>query len=936
MREQRTAYVPLIAGLGFLLPSCSNTTGTPEPDQLAAVQRDREDHDGENPERLREWRRQALLDEKGEIAPGAMQQARAQVEALRQTQGVATTGFNANNWRAGPNNLAGRMRTLSIDPRNANVMVAGAASGGIWRTTNGGTSWVPVGDMLPSLSISDIVRSNASPDTLVASTGELFVERGPGGIPFGGSGEAIQGAGIYRSVDNGLTWALVSMTPVEAFHMDISTADVILATTETGIQRSTDLGTTWTPVLGGLNMDVSFHPTDPLRVVAGGTLSGLQFGTVSVINTLVPLTCVTLTNQVPFMNAFLFSSSDGGVTWTASTPIRFERATAAQIGRQRCPPATGALMFEPVPTRWEVEYHNNSTAYAVNDLGQVFRSTNNGGLWSRIGNAGVGLQAFYDLTLWVDRSDTDTNVTNDLVVVGGVVLRRSTNGGVNFTQISNDLVAGSAHDDHHALVEDPGLLTGNNRTLFAVTDGGIFRADDIDTVATGTWVARNNGMATTQFYGASTHPITRRTVGGTQDQGGLRTQNFAPFSEIIDTGITPNQTLGDAGFSAVDPTDDTFAYLTGTDLEIFRSTDGGLTARQMGPTNGADFPNFFAPMILHPDNNNRLLIGGQNLYQSTNPRATTPTWTIIKSPVTGTNPIAAVAASQPTTNDPDVIWVAHNSTLGGASRVFFTRTGGGTATGSWTEENFARPNRLPMRITIDPNDPMHVFLCLGGFAADNLWERVPTGTTTGVWQQINTPVNAPVRDFEIDPTDPNCFVLATQVGLFVSPNRGATWQVVSPANVSIEETYWSRGHLFLATYGRGLFSQTPFGTASAVSVGIPCDLNGTPTAGPVLDTELPELGLTVVAKTGQGSPNTFVVLTFGDPPPGPVPPCGAQSVNFFVFSSQVSDSSGNTRFNVALPNDPAFAGGVLIAQAAEFQSSGAIVVSNGMRWTFGF
>lgn len=922
MSNFRSPAIILLGLLGLTLPSCRNTSfDGAMSGQRASLEVPGESRHAENPRRLWEWRRMALLDENGEIAAGALARARAQVEALRQTQGIASTGFVPSDWRPGPSNLAGRMRTLDIDPRNPSIMVAGAASGGIWRSTNGGTSWLPVGDGLPSLSISDIVRSNATPDVLVASTGELFSERGPGGIPFGGSGEAIQGAGIYRSSNNGVTWALVSPVPVEAFHLDISTADVILATTEQGIMRSTDLGATWTTVLTGLNMDVSFHPTDPNRVIAGGTrISGSA--TVSIPRVPpVPTPCVNAT--VPFIDAFLFRSSNGGLTWTASTAIRYPQQTFTNC-------ANVTFTAQVAPVRWEVEYHNGSVGYALNDRAEVFRSINDGASWTRVGTTSIGPQGDYDLALWVDRSDNDGNVANDLVVTGGVTLRRSTNGGATFTQISDDMVPGSAHDDHHLVVEDPRLLTGANRTVFAVTDGGIFRADNIDTVTTSTWIARNAGLATTQFYGAATHPVTRRTVGGTQDQGGLRTENFGPFTETIEA--VTGQTLGDAGFSAIDPVDPTFTYVTGTDLEVFQSTDGGLTVTQVGPVNSADFPNFFSPMILHPNDRDRLFIGGQNLYVSTNPRATTPIWNVIKTPVSGTNPIAAIAALQPTPADPNVIWVAHNSRTATGSRVFFTTTGGGTSPGSWTEDNaFPRPFRLPMRIVIDPDDAMHVFVAFGGFAPDNLWERTPAGA----WQMVNTPVDAPVRDFELDPANPNCYILATQVGLFASPDRGATWQVISPANVSIEETYWSRGHLFLATYGRGLFSQTPYTAPGTQSVGISCNLNGTPTPGPQLVTGEPELGLSVTVKVQVGTPGALAVLTFGDPPAGTPPPCGAQSVNYFVIGQMVESASGEADFSVPLPDDPVFAGQVFVVQAAEFTAN-TINLSNGVRWTLGY
>jgi hypothetical protein len=381
--------------------------------------------------------------------------------------------------------------------------------------------------------------------------------------------------------------------------------------------------------------------------------------------------------------------------------------------------------------------------------------------------------------------------------------------------------------------------------------------------------------------------------------------------------------------SASDPFDPNFHYLGQwvfgqAGSRVLRSTAGGATVSEIGPPRSG--ANFVAPLVLHPNTGSPfLLTGADRVYRCNDPRAAFPTWVGL-GPADANNPIAAIGISA----DPLDLWIVRNAkgSVATSSRVFRSLDGGQ----NWTEEVFDRPARFPTRIVVDPGNAEHVFLTFGGAAADNLWERNPA--PPHAWRPITTPL-IPARDFELHPTDPSCYLLATQMGLFGSEDSGGSWQLISPLGVSVEETFWSGGHLFLATHGRGLMSQTPFATAAMVDVGQPCQINGGPTPGPLFDTGLPLLGTTVALDVTQATPSTLAVVVLGAPPAVP-PSCGWQADNFVILATFTTSSSGTGSASHSLPADPVLAGSILATQAAELPSGGIVRVSQGVHWTLGF
>ena len=277
-----------------------------------------------------------------------------------------------------------------------------------------------------------------------------------------------------------------------------------------------------------------------------------------------------------------------------------------------------------------------------------------------------------------------------------------------------------------------------------------------------------------------------------------------------------------------------------------RSTDGGLTVDNITGNltdSGGPASNFIAP--IHLDAQRRLLAGGSSLWRNNDPLGPTNTWNPIKVSIPG-NPIAAIATNPGNANE---IWVAHNSPTANGSGIFRTINGGG----SW-EEIFwpGRPARLATRITIDAEDPTRAFFTFGGYAADNVWLIQTLAGGGYAFTSFTLPVAAPARDVEFHPTDPQCLFVATEVGLLSSPDFGTTWVDLTPANVTIDEMFWSAGYLYLVTHGRGIFRQSPFPQAAQTSVGVPCELGGPLTPGPVLTTGDPLLGTSVTLQVTNG------------------------------------------------------------------------------------
>ncbi|MDJ0520925.1 MAG: hypothetical protein QNJ90_02505 [Planctomycetota bacterium] len=768
------------------------------------------------------WRNLSLLDENGQLADDAFSTACEQCEEIMGDGmmpgggpgglgvGGAAPGFgglDSASWEEmGPGNFGGRIRTIALHPTVANRMWIGSVSGGIWRSDDGGASWSPVDDFMANLAVTSIIFDPTNANTMYAATGEGFL-----GTGFSTTQNALQlgrGAGIFKSTDGGVTWNQLATTDNSSFFWvnRLSFApdgSAILAATLDGIWRSTDDGATWTQVSTRDCGDIDFDPADATRAVAGALGSA----------------------------NFLWSD-DGGVTWN-TTAI----------------PAAATPSARRVETTWatgvaDVVYASvySDTNNASGSRSVLYRSTDNGETFT-IQNQTTNFlaqQGWYDNIVWVAPTDTAGNPDDQTVIVGGVWLFRSTDGGATFTQISNGNDP-SPHADNHYIVGQVGFDGSAPATsnVYFGTDGGIYRANDVHDAGTNAgrgdttqnftsgWVNLNNDLGITQFYGGDAVAANDGTMlGGTQDNGTLLGTGAGGIN-----GWT--QVRGaDGSYASIDRNNNQNMYGAIQVLGVFRSTDGGANSASIhGQLNVPKPPpfiipdtgnnaNFIAASYLDPNNSNRLLAGGASLWRTDdvltpNTAVDGPSWANIK-PSIGSNISTLTIAP----GNSDIVWVGHND-----GRLFYT-TDGTAANPTWIRRDNQTPNlpnRFVTRIIIDPANNSRVFVCFGGFFDDNVWETTDDGAN---WRQLTGMPAMPYRDLQIHPNNPTWLYAASELGVLTSENNGFSWAMTNdgPANVPVDDLMWVDTTLYAATHGRGWFRQETTDPADVTAPVITCSV----------------------------------------------------------------------------------------------------------------
>ncbi|WP_196139886.1 hypothetical protein [Aliikangiella sp. G2MR2-5] len=688
------------------------------------------------PGEAQKFRYQQQVSENGRLNVKNWNLAREQVKSQLLNQ-KRDAGINSANWESiGPGNIGGRIRSLAFDPDNSQRIYAGAVAGGVWLTENGGASWQPTDDFMANLSVSTLVVDPNDSNIVYAGTGEGTF-----------NADQVRGLGVFKSTDKGNNWSQLSFTNDNSDFYWVNRLTILpdssklVAATHTGIWVSTDAGNNWTLKHSGRSFDVDAHPADSALLVAGVAGGSLY-------------------------------STDGGETWQS----------ASGYG------SIGSARVEIAYARGDAQ-----TVYAsVNrNSGEIWKSTDGGQSFSLVnsGEAYLGGQGWYDNALWVDPTDSNH------LIVGGIDLWRSVDGGTTLTKISTWWQApDSAHADHHFILEHPGYDGSTNQQVYFANDGGVYTAPDI-TVASGSsgWQELNNQLTITQFYGIGVSPD-GTVVGGTQDNGTLV---YKGDSEGWTTTFG-----GDGGYSAADPGDSNYLYGEYVYLRIHRSTNGGVGYSSSYIYDDAmdNAANFIAPFILDPNNANRLLGGGDQLWISNNAKANPPSWSSVK-PSIGSN-ISAIAVAE---GNSDIIYVGHND------GSLYKTTNGTDPSPIWNSvATIDLPSRTVMRIAIDPVDSNIVYVAFSGYNSGNLWKTVDGGAN---WEDSTgtDPANlppAPVRTIAIKPDETSMIYVGTEVGIFASENGGTSWSLENdgPANVSVDELVWGDANtLYAATHGRGIF-----------------------------------------------------------------------------------------------------------------------------------
>lgn len=707
------------------------------------------------------------------------------------------------NWKwLGPANIGGRTRAILVHPTQPSIMWAAGTSGGVWKSLDAGATWGPLQDFMANLNVTSLILDPRDPNTLFAGTGEGFV----GAIGY-------RGMGIFRSRDAGATWVQLPATDIPDFQF------------VTRLAMTSDGHALLVSARSGLYRSINFREADPTTVAFTNEVGAQGQGNVEGFAQVI---CSPRDPQRCLAGAFLSRvavSRDGGVNWDWATGLptmtvagRVEVAFAA---------ANPAIVYAGVDI-------NGGEVWRSDDGGLSFSLRSTGTAYFRHVGSSSG-QGDYDNAVWAGDPRRP-----DLVVVGGIDLHRSTDGGRTLERISDWRYAPrSAHADHHAIVSHPGYDGDTNRIVYFGNDGGVYRTNDVVEVTTERgWTALNNNYSVTQFYGIAGNPTSGRLVGGTQDNGMLSYDPPAP-------GVPAAQAFrtmagGDGAFAAADPEDSNILYGSYIFLTISRSTNGGRSAvdiyEGIGDAGDETRAMFIAPFILDPHDRHRMLAGGSSLWRSDNVTANRPTWRAIKPPLAANPFITAIEARRSTAEGrgSDLVWIGYEN------GELFRSTNAGLQQPVW-ENLRAGSSSLPRRritrvrayreaqTSLLAEGRGTLFVTYGGYFNNNIWRSTDDGRS---WVNIHSDLpNVAIEDVAAHPRNANWLYAATEIGVFGSADGGATWAPTNagPANVSVTELMWMGERLVAATYGRGIFWIDLSGPVAVSSTPAPAPAAATPT-----------------------------------------------------------------------------------------------------------
>jgi photosystem II stability/assembly factor-like uncharacterized protein len=678
----------------------------------------------------------------------------------------------------GPTNIGGRLVDLAIDPVEPDTVYVAAATGGVWKTTDGGRTLEQAWPDDASQSMGAIA---IGPDRAIwAGTGEL--NPGGGSITFGGTG-------IYRSVDGGRSWrrrgledsgttGRIVVHPSDPQTVYVAAGGSLFTPGgERGIYRTTNGGRSWqrilapaTPFSGGA--DLAMDPRNPKRLFAAmwdhrrepdvRTYGGVGSG--------------------------LWRSDDGGNTWK-----RLENVLTKTPGNQNGPADESGLAKDATLGRIGVAvapsnpdrvyvitthtFGQDKGFYVSNDGGESFNTA------ARPGSQG-GFGWWFG-RIWVDPADEDH------LFVAGVNLRQSFDGGLTWGNSSG------VHVDQHGLQWDANVAN----LVYLGNDGGLYRSDANGAMQTWTKATHEPYTQHYQVEVAETDPT--RLTGGTQDNGCIRSWGPESWNDYgcgdgeyvpIDWS-NPNIFYGCSQYGACRRYDDT----TGTSSNI---QDGTTSVRF----------NWHAPLVIDPNDPAVLYFGGNQLHRSTNRG---DTWTL-NSPadqnyLTGTfepgrnDPIyfrwGTITTISVSKTAPETIYVGTDT-----GRVWKTHDLGAT----WTEfVDKGLPKRWVTRVAIDPRDEDVVYVTFSGFRNGEDAAHVYRTTDGGQsWRNISSNLpNAPVNDVVLDG---DMVYVGTDVGVFALREPGHGWRPVGHglplAPVLDLRLHGPTDTLYAGTFGRSVWA----------------------------------------------------------------------------------------------------------------------------------
>ncbi len=698
---------------------------------------------------------------------------------------VATLSFRS----IGPAVMSGRIEDIAVAPTHGTaggalgtVFYVGAASGGVWKTTNAGMSWMPVFDDEGPGSVGAVAVAPSSPRTVWVGTGEDNNLR-----------SVSYGDGVYKSTDGGETWTHMGLRTsqhVGRIRIHPTNADVVWVAAvgplwasggERGVFKTTDGGRTWRNVLSVDQhtgaADLVLDPSDPdvmyaathqrerraYNFVGGGPGSGI------------------------------WKSTDGGETWTRLS----KGLPESDIGR----------------IGLDVAMSHPSTVYAVTEGSEqgVYRTDDGGASWRKVSD--IASIPWYFGEIRVDPEDPET------VYHLGVQLQVSHDGGATWER-----AARGPHVDHHALwinPEDPShLILGN--------DGGLYISRD----RAASWDFSVN-LPVAQFYAVAldmAEPFFN-IAGGLQDNSTWGGPSRTRSSDGVFNSDWYAMAGGDGFYAAIDPVDPDIAYVEsqeGNILRYDRRTGDRKGIRPQAPEGERPYRfNWSAPIKISPWDPNTVYFAGNHLFRSTNRG---DAWTRLGEDLTrdieeDSLPLMGNIQAEDavslhegvvdfsTISDLDISTLRRGLLVTGSDDgVVAISTDDGR---TWT-----RQTRFPgvpdtayvSKVRFSGHDSSVVYVTFDNHRSNDFEPYVVRSADGGKsWTSIsaNLPAFGNVRAFAEHPANPDLLFVGTEMGVFVSTDRGGSWTpmrgglpIVRVDDLAIHPR---DNALVVATHGRGFW-----------------------------------------------------------------------------------------------------------------------------------
>jgi len=550
----------------------------------------------------------------------------------------------------------GRVNEIAFHPTDTNIIYVGASGGGLWKTSDGGSSWTSLTDGMPNLAISGIAVSHTDPDVIYILTGD-------------GDSWDLMSIGVLKTTDGGALWQQTGLTfgcddliVGTELKMDPSNSSVLIATTSDGIYKTINAGETWYRVEQGLFYDIEYNPANSDTIYAS-------------------------------TNVAIFRSVDHGDSWQLNNNLTVYTNSEYRPRVE--------LAVTPA---------NSNKVYAI--LGDkyyyrgVFISSNRGTTWVRHyddmdpnilgGNAdgsSLNTQAHYDLAIEV------SPVNENRIFVGGINIWKSLDSGDHWSITSHWRQDRDAYEYVHADIHE---LIYNGNTLYAGCDGGIFKTTSSGTI----WTDISEGLGIMQPHKIGIiNTNTNLVYMGTQDNG----VNKYSGSTTVD------HVRGADGFECIimpSNSDTVFSSRQYGTIEL--STDGGITFSVI--IDGNSLKLFNNPLMLKPGNHDRLIYSQEDDLIVTWLDGTLDFWKDIIGPIdnktrtfdisqSDNNLLIAASIGVSYHNEADSIWM---------TEVFFDKNNY-----EWSNitSNLPTESGIISDLAIDPSDNNHFVVSYSGYLA---------------------------------------------------------------------------------------------------------------------------------------------------------------------------------------------------------------------------